>query len=322
MAANMSHGTNLASDLVFDKHGVGMNKASKSKPTDTHGHLSPEDVNALNQAHHHDPFAVLGPHKHKNRRWIAAYQPSAVEVLARVGQTDTLLNRVSGDVFAAPVPGKKYKLVLRYSDGTEVVTDDVYGFGPVLTDFDQYLMGEGTHRQLWRALGAHVRQHEGAQGTHFAVWAPNAQRVSVVGDFNLWDGRRHMMRRAGSTGVWEIFLPGVGDGALYKFEVIGANGERRLKADPLGFGSQHPPEKASIVRDIQGYGWDDADWMKSRKAHNNREAPISVYEVHLGSWRRRYDEGSRPLSYKELARDLIPYVRDLGFTHIELLPVS
>ena len=284
--------------------------------------LSDLDLDAVARAQIGDPFTVFGPRKHKNRRWIVTFQPDAVEVLARVGSKDTALERLSGDIFAAAVPGKAYKLVLRYADGTEIVTEDPYAFGPVLTDFDQYLMGEGTHKQLWRALGAHVTTHEKVQGTHFAVWAPNAARVSVVGDFNMWDGRRHLMRPVGVTGVWELFLPGIGEGALYKYEVLGADGRVVLKADPVGFGSQHPPEKASIVRDISGYGWDDAAWMKERKDRNSRTAPISIYEVHLGSWRRRYDDGGRPLSYKELARDLIPYVRDLGFTHIELLPIS
>ncbi|MFW2541340.1 1,4-alpha-glucan branching protein GlgB [Primorskyibacter sp. 2E107] len=196
------------------------------------------------------------------------------------------------------------------------------GFGPILTDFDQYLMGEGTHRELWRALGAHVLEHEGVMGTHFAVWAPNAQRVAVVGDFNGWDGKAHEMRRVGTTGSWEVFVPDVGEGNLYKFEVQGADGALRLKADPVGFGSQHPPEKASVVRNIAGYGWADGHWMDTRQARASREAPISIYEVHLGSWRRRWDEEGRPLSYKELARDLIGYVKHMGFTHIELLPVS
>ena len=279
-------------------------------------------LSELNAGRHPSPFDVLGPHKHKNRRWVVSFQPSAVEVLARVGARDTPLPRIEGDVFAGPVPGKGYQLVVRFADGTEVVTHDPYAFGPVLTDFDQYLMGEGSHKELWRALGAHVTTHEDVDGTHFAVWAPNAERVSVVGDFNMWDGRRHVMRRVGVTGVWEIFLPGIGEGALYKYEVAGAGGSLALKADPVGFGSQHPPEKASVVRDISGYGWDDGAWMADRKVRNSRTAPISIYEVHLGSWRRRYDDGGRPLSYKELARDLIPYVRDMGFTHIELLPIS
>ena len=193
---------------------------------------------------------------------------------------------------------------------------------PALSELDQYLIGEGAHQQLWRALGAHVTTHDGTAGVHFAVWAPNAQRVSVIGDFNGWDGHRHTMTPSGNTGVWEVFVPGALEGALYKYQVTGVDGVVRDKADPVGFGSQHPPEKASIVRDISGYGWRDADWMKTRKAKADRSQPMSIYEVHLGSWRRRYDDGGRPLSYKEHARDLIGYVKHMGFTHIELLPVS
>ncbi|MEX3017841.1 1,4-alpha-glucan branching protein GlgB [Gymnodinialimonas hymeniacidonis] len=189
---------------------------------------------------------------------------------------------------------------------------------PVLTDLDKYLIGEGTHKQLWRVLGAHTHP----DGTHFAVWAPNALSVSVVGDFNHWDGSAHPMQAAGQTGVWEVFVPDVTDGALYKYELIGADGGTRHKADPVGFGAQHPPDQASIVRDISGYGWRDADWMATRATANDRASPISIYEVHLGSWRRRYDDGGRPLSYRELARDLIDYVAFMGFTHIELLPIS
>ena len=192
---------------------------------------------------------------------------------------------------------------------------------PVLGDLDKYLLGEGTHKQLWRVLGAHVMTHEGAGGTHFAVWAPNASGVSVIGDFNHWNAQSHAMTPAGQTGVWEVFVPGVSDGALYKYAVASGNGVVH-KADPLGFGAQHPPEQASVVRDISGYGWKDAAWMETRAKRADRASPISIYEVHLGSWRRRYDDGGRPLSYRELARDLVGYVKHMGFTHIELMPVS
>ena len=303
-----------------------MASGSKADPqktgTQLPDHLPHAAVHALNDGRHSRPFDALGPHKHRNRRWISTYQPEAVAVFARVGRKDTELPRLHGDVFAAAVPGGAYKLVVRYVDGTEVVKYDPYGFGPVLGELDHYLMGEGTHKQLWRALGAHVMKHEGAKGTHFAVWAPNAQRVSVIGEFNMWDGRRHVMRQMGGTGAWEIFLPEVGDGTLYKFEVLGEDGSVVQKADPVGFGAQHPPEQASVVRDISGYGWKDDAWMAERRERGSVRAPVSIYEVHLGSWRRRWDDGGRPLSYKELARDLVPYVKDMGFTHIELLPIS
>ncbi|MEM9583843.1 MAG: 1,4-alpha-glucan branching protein GlgB [Pseudomonadota bacterium] len=284
--------------------------------------LTPHTLAALNDGSHPAAHDILGPRKSRNRRWITTFQPDAVEVIATVAGKQTSLTRLDRDVFAAQVPGKTYTLTMRYADGSSVTTYDPYAFKPVLTDFDQHLIGEGTHKELWRALGAHVMRHQKVAGAHFAVWAPNAKRVSVIGNFNRWDGRRNPMRPAGKTGVWEIFLPGIEDGALYKYEVAGADGTVVLKADPVGFGAQHPPEQASIVRDISGYGWTDHAWMKSRAARADRASPISIYEVHLGSWRRRYDEGGRPLSYKELARDLVNYVKWMGFTHIELLPIS
>lgn len=207
-----------------------------------------------------------------------------------------------------------------YSDGNTQTYEDPYRFGPVLTEMDQHLIGEGTHQKLWSALGAHVIELDGVAGTHFAVWAPSARRVSVVGDFNNWDGRRHAMRRVGVTGVWEIFLPGVGEGDLYKYEIAPQAGAAFLKADPVGFGAQHPPETSSVVRDISGYGWDDDAWMESRGAAQSRDKPISIYEVHLGSW--RHTEDGRRLSYKELANELVDYAQWMGFTHLEFLPIT
>ncbi|SEW30335.1 1,4-alpha-glucan branching enzyme [Cognatiyoonia koreensis] len=284
--------------------------------------LTSDALASLNNGTHGAPFDVLGPHKSGNRRWITTFQPGATEVCATVAGNLTVLPRIEGDVFCGRVPGKTYTLTMTYSDGTEHTTRDPFSFAPVLSDIDKYLFGEGTHKKLWRALGAHVTEHQGAHGVHFAVWAPNARRVSVIGDFNMWDERRHPMRPAGETGVWEIFVPGIADGALYKFRIVGKDGQARDKADPVGFGSQHPPDQASIVRDLAGYGWRDGAWMKSRANSADRSQPISIYEVHLGSWRRRYDDHGRPLSYQELARDLVSYVKYMGFTHIELLPVS
>ena len=284
--------------------------------------ITEEALHALNRGDHTDPFDVLGPIKVKKNFWITTFQPDALEVTATVAGKDSQLRRLNGDVFGGFVSSESYSLTVHYSNDVYATFHDPFAFPPILTDFDQHLLGEGTHKELWRALGAHVITHQKVGGVHFAVWAPNAQRVSVVGDFNMWDGRRHPMRPVGPTGVWEIFIPNVTDGALYKYEVAAQNGEISQKADPVGFGSQHPPEKASIVRDIAGYGWTDKKWMKARAKHSDRTSPISIYEVHLGSWRRRYDDGGRPLSYKELAQDLVNYVKYMGFTHIELLPIS
>ena len=287
--------------------------------------IDPAEARALCHGTHGDPFAVLGPHQLGRARVVRALDPGAERLFAVVGSKAHPLDPVPGaeGVFAGKVPGTKPYRLRGEGHGGQWNYEDAYRFGPVLGEMDEYLLGEGTHRRLWQALGAHVITHEGVDGTHFAVWAPNARRVSVVGQFNYWDGRRHIMRRRGATGVWEIFVPGVGEGAHYKYEIIGHEGMMQpLKADPVGFGAQHPPETASVVRDIRGYGWKDGDWMAHRAGNNARTAPISVYEVHLGSWRRRMGEGGRPLSYKEAAEELVGYASDMGFTHLELLPVS
>ena len=289
--------------------------------------VSAQDAARLAAGTHDDAFALLGPHKHGGDTWITVIDPGADTLVAVIGKKTYPLDRIHGPVFSGPVfqgktATKPYTLRGTGADGATWDYADAYRHGPVLSDFDEYLLGEGSHQRLWQALGAHPMTHESETGTHFAVWAPNARRVSVVGDMNHWDGRRHVMRRRGGTGVWEIFIPGVGDGATYKYEVIGTDGRPRLKADPVGFGSQHPPETASIVRDIAGYGWHDKKWMTRREAANRRDAPISIYEVHLGSWKRIWDENGRPLSYKEVAADLVDYVKWMGFTHIELMPVS
>jgi 1,4-alpha-glucan branching enzyme len=286
--------------------------------------LPGNEARRIANGQHDNPFAVLGPHKQGRATVVSAFDPGAERMFALTAKGEAELHPhpdVTG-LFQGKVAAGPYRLKGQ-GHGEEWDYADAYRFGPVLGEIDEYLLGEGTHRRLWTALGAHVREHEGERGTHFAVWAPNARRVSVVGEFNHWDGRRHPMRRRGSTGVWEIFLPEVGEGAGYKYEIIGAGGHALpLKADPVGFGAEHPPETASLVRDIAGYGWKDGQWMATRAERNRRDAPISIYEVHLGSWRRKWDQGGRPLSYKEAAKDLVDYVHDMGFTHLEFLPLS
>jgi 1,4-alpha-glucan branching enzyme len=283
-----------------------------------------DDFHRLLAGTHDDPFSVLGPHAVEGGYELTVVLPGADRLVAMQGPVCTELAALidAPGIFRGTLPhDAPYLLDARMTKGGSFTFADAYRFGPVLGDLDEYLFGEGTHGRLWDVLGAHVREHEGARGTHFAVWAPNARRVSVVGGFNAWDGRRHPMRRRGVSGIWEIFVPGVGEGEAYKYELLGADGSvQPLKADPVGFGSEHPPENASVVRDIGGYGWHDGDWMAARGGKNDRTAPISIYEVHLGSWRRK--DGGRAISYREAAEDLVDYVHDMGFTHIELMPVS
>ncbi len=280
---------------------------------------------AIAEGRHGDPFGFLGPQDRGGSRVLTAFVPGATHVAAVSGKAVraelTPVAEVPGIFVGKIGKAKDYRLECRNGDAHWAM-EDPYRFGPILGEMDEYLLGEGTHRRIWDTLGAHVITHEGATGVHFAVWAPNAERVSVVGDFNFWDGRRNPMRRRGATGVWEIFLPGLGEGCTYKYDILGQGGRHLpMKADPVGFGSEHPPANASVVRSIEGAKWTDGKWMKVREAAHKIDAPISIYEVHLGSWKRA-DDGRRPLSYHELAGELIDYVADMGFTHIELMPIS
>jgi 1,4-alpha-glucan branching enzyme len=279
---------------------------------------------AIAEGRHGDPFAVLGPHQQGKSWVVTAFVPGAERLSVLPGKAGKAIPcdaewGIPG-LFTAVLPKKSAYRLRAEGHGTAWEFHDPFAFGPVLGEMDEYLFSEGTHKRLWNVLGAHLITHEDVAGVHFAVWAPNAERVSVVGDFNIWDGRRHPMRRRGATGVWEIFVPGLAEGATYKYEIRGPGGQLLpLKADPLGFGSEHPPANASVVRPITG-AWDDASWMAARQAHQNVDAPVSIYEVHLGSWKRA--PGDRMLSYLELADQLVSYAADMGFTHIELLPVS
>jgi 1,4-alpha-glucan branching enzyme len=291
--------------------------------------LRPEqnEIEAIVQGAHGDPFAVLGLHGGTGRPLVLrVFAPDAdeVEMVTTAGETvATLACLHEAGFFAAPVPGERrfpYRLRFR-KDGHSWQTDDPYRFPPMLADIDLELLAEGNHLKLYDVMGAQPRKMEGVDGVAFAVWAPNARRVSVVGDFNHWDGRRHPMRLRHRAGVWEIFIPGVTVGAKYKFEIIGAHGGRLpLKADPVAFQQECRPATASIVHG-PGTRKPEADhWAETRHHVNAIEAPISIYEMHLGSW-MRHEDGSF-LSYGEIADRLVPYVTDMGFTHIELMPVS
>ncbi len=281
---------------------------------------------AIAEGRHGDPFSVLGPQKRGQKQgggWlITAFVPGADRLWVLSGKKAEEAAPYPGipGLFTHRQPRRAAYRLRAEGHGGEWEFEDPFRFGPVLGEMDEYLLGEGTHRRLWQVLGAHCITHEGVDGVHFAVWAPNAERVSVVGNFNIWDGRRHPMRRRGPTGVWEIFIPGLQEGETYKYEIRGPGGALMpLKADPVGFGSEHPPANASVVRRIGG-AFHDGGWMEARAAKHALDAPISVYEVHLASWRRA--PGDRMLSYLELADQLVDYAADMGFTHIECLPVS
>jgi 1,4-alpha-glucan branching enzyme len=288
------------------------------------GVLPSGTIDAIVEGRCTDPFAVLGLHETDGALVVRAFVPGAetVDAVTRSGDLLAHLTRLHpGGYFEGEVPKRaSYRLRAANHQGKWTV-DDPYAYGPVLGAIDDWLIGEGTHVKLYDRVGAHAIEHEGAAGVHFAVWAPNAKRVSVVGDFNTWDGRRHVMRKRVDTGVWEIFVPTLAEGTLYKYEIVGADGTLLpLKADPVGFGAELRPSSASVVRDTTDFAWSDGEWMAARARGDPRRVPMSIYEVHLGSWRR--GEGNRWLTYDELAEALVPYAADLGFSHLELMPVN
>ncbi|MFJ8145598.1 1,4-alpha-glucan branching protein GlgB [Streptomyces sp. NPDC096048] len=278
--------------------------------------LDPTDRGRLLAGAHHDPHALLGAHPVPGGVAFRALRPFAREVSVVVdGERHGLVSEEDG-LFSGVLPLAEipsYTLVVTYEEG-EQQTHDPYRFLPALGELDLHLIGEGRHEQLWQALGAEPMTHEGVTGTRFTVWAPNAQGVRVATDFTHWDGTAFPMRSLGSSGVWELFLPGVGEGTRYKFEIHSRYGHRFLKADPMARAAEEPPNTASVVT-ASAYEWGDGEWMRTRADTPVHEAPFSVYEVHLPSWRPG-------LTYRELAEVLPAYVTDLGFTHVELMPVA
>jgi len=284
-----------------------------------------DEIELVAARRHWDPHHVLGAHPVEDGVVVRAFRPDAQEVLARLQRGDSVaLEHRHGGVFEAHVPGAtlplRYELEVSYPDGNVFTLRDPYTFAPTLGELDLHLAAQGRHEEIYARLGAHVREIDGAAGTAFAVWAPSARAVSVVGEFNSWDGRLHAMRVLGESGIWEIFVPGVPEGAAYKFEILTATGELRVKADPFAFRTVLMPRTDSIVHRSR-HVWHDGDWMERRRATAPHEAPISIYEVHLASWRLNPQEGNRSLRYLELADELAAYVSDLGFTHVELMPV-
>ncbi|HWC12154.1 MAG TPA: 1,4-alpha-glucan branching enzyme, partial [Acidimicrobiales bacterium] len=284
------------------------------------------DVAALVTGDLSDPHRVLGPHTAGRRRVVRGWRPDA-EAMTLVLEDGTQLpmDRLHpAGVFWAEVPGAEvppYRYEVTYPGGVTYTVDDPYRFWPTLGDVDIHLFGEGRHLAIWKHLGAHFREHQGVAGTAFAVWAPSARSVRVVGDFNGWDGRIHPMRSLGSSGVWELFVPAVEPGTRYKYEILTGGGALTLKADPYAFLAEAPPATASVVT-TSSYEWGDGEWLSHRATLNPLDQPVSVYEVHLGSWRRVPEDGDRPLTYRELAEQLPDYVAEMGFTHVEMLPVA
>jgi 1,4-alpha-glucan branching enzyme len=288
-------------------------------------------VAAIVGATHADPFSFLGMHEGEDDGGLVvrAFLPGADSVRiidAATGKPVSKMRRTHKDgFFVSRIKGRRrfpYRLRIEHGGGFAEI-EDPFRFSPVFGEMDAHLLAEGTHFESYRKLGAHLQTLEGVDGVCFAVWAPTAARVSVVGDFNGWDGRRHPMRLHPGCGVWEIFIPGLGEGALYKFEIKAGDGRLLpLKSDPYAFRCEKPPRSACIVEDIGSYDWNDAEWMAGRHRANSHEAPLAIYEVHLGSWRRRPGDDDGYLTYRELADRLVAYVKDMGFTHIELMPVS
>jgi 1,4-alpha-glucan branching enzyme len=289
--------------------------------------MTRKEIEAIVEGYHGDPFRVLGPHPVRGGAgpsgWLVrAFLPQALEVeVVLDGRAVPMTKKHPAGFYVAGLDGEPqpYRLRARLWDGGTIEFEDPYRFPPLLSEFELHLHAEGTLQESYNSLGAHLVECEGVRGVRFAIWAPSAEVVSVAGEFNDWDTRRHPMR-ARQGGVWEIFIPGLGEGAAYKYFIRSQHhGHRELKADPYAFFSEAPPKSASVVWRLDRYSWGDAAWMAARARTNWLKQPVSFYEVHLGSWMRA--PGNRTLTYRELADTLIPYVQRMGYTHLELLPV-
>jgi 1,4-alpha-glucan branching enzyme len=286
--------------------------------------LDQNAIDALLAARHGDPFSVLGPHEIDGRWVVRALLPQAISVSVVSREDGSLLANMtrlhSDGLFEATLPSRPdYRFRLRLSDQSCVI-EDPYAFESTLSAFDLHLIAEGRHRELQRCLGAHLMSIDHVKGIRFAVWAPNAQRASVVGDFNDWDGRRHPMRRHPDAGIWELFIPGLATGTIYKFELLGPHGEMLpLKADPMALAAEVPPRTASVTADLTTLRWTDLGWCAQRAARQTPESSISIYEVHAASWLP--DDPTTPPNWDILGDHLLPYVARLGFTHLELMPI-
>ena len=292
--------------------------------------IDPGEVNRLLAGDHDDPHHILGAHPGsagaKTGVVIRAMHPDAVRAEALLADGRRVsLERLAGGLFGSFIPGEKlplrYELRFHFAGGATWERGDPYRFLPTVGDIDLHLFNEGTHRKLWNMLGAHPREIGGERGVSFAVWAPNARSASVIGQFDQWDARLLPMRRLGSSGVFELFVPGIEPGAMYKYQLRTREGVPRIKTDPFAFGMEAPPETASCVVDLARYEWNDTEWMDARPTRDSTRLPMLIYEMHLGSWARVPENDDRPLTYRELAPRLVEHCQRLGFTHVELMPV-
>lgn len=292
--------------------------------------LSKEEMQAVINGDHGNVFAVLGIHRDKGSKevFIRAYQPNtrSIEVLKNDGTSLGMMTKLDDRGFYQINLGVgenfAYRFKIENDLGNTYMAEDAYRFQSNIGDIDAYLFAEGTHLDMYKKLGAHPMTMDGVAGVSFAVWAPNAKRVSVVGGFNNWDGRVNVMRKHPTCGVWDIFIPGIGQGELYKYEIKTQQDYILVKSDPVAFYSEKRPNTASVVYNIENYHWEDENWMNYREQANSFDRPMSVYEVHLGSWRRKGEHGEEYLTYREFADYLVPYVSNMGFTHVEFLPLS
>ena len=295
--------------------------------------ISADQVEAIVRNLHHDPFQILGPHElevngHKN--WVVrAFVPDSTEVYLlnpETGEEYPMRSAHNEHFFEVVLPGPEEIFMYQYrivaTNGHERFVYDPYFFLPQMGELDLYLFGQGDHHKIYEKLGAHPMEVNGVKGVYFAVWAPNARNVSVIGNFNVWHGGKHQMRVLGSSGVWELFVPDIGVGEVYKYEVKDQSGNIFEKSDPYGFQFEVRPASGSIVADLSKHQWADQQWLDRRGRTDPLAQPISIYEVHLGSWMRVVEDGNRFLTYRELAHELVEYVKKMGYTHIQLLPVA
>ena len=293
-----------------------------------------KDMEYILSADHHDPFSYLGMHpvdiNGRNAIVVRAFIPEAKGVTVIDADNPDVtckMGRVHPEgIFEAIISDREkvfpYKLRILESSGNIREFFDPYSFLPLMSSYDLHLFAEGKNYFIYHRMGAHTLTVNYISGVYFTVWAPNAVRVSVTGDFNRWDGRRHPMRVLGGSGVWELFIPGLPEGEVYKYEIKTMEGHILLKSDPYGYLGEVRPQSASVVHNIDRYDWSDSEWMSERQNKDLHQSPVSIYEVHLGAWRRRHEEGDRFLTYRELAHELVVYVKEMGFTHIEFLPVA